>query len=762
MPQTHGHTAPSPLPTFAERLAAQGSMLYGGDYNPEQWPEEVWKEDMRLFKEAGINEVTLNVFSWAQLQPSENEYDFSKLDRIVRTVSDAGMSIVMATSTGALPAWMSLRHPDVNRVDEKGRKMRHRERHNACINSPTFRTYSVALAGKLAERYGGLPNLVAWHVGNEYGGMCWCDTCTVRFRAWLRARYGTIEAVNEAWNSAFWSHTYHSFDEIFPPNELGDMTGWSGKAILGGYSLDYQRFYGECVLESYNEEKAAIRRFDRVNPVTTNMMGTYPTYDYFRWRAGLDGNGNAHGVDVVSWDSYPRPDTPAASVAMCHELMRGVGGGGPWMLMEQTPSRQNWMPFNAQKRPGQMRQLSWQAVAHGADTVQFFQLRQNRAGCEKFHGALIGSDGTDRTRAFRECAALGSELKRVSGRILGSRMTPARVALVFDWQSRWAIDLSAGPTISMDYVAEVQCWYAELHRRNIPVDIVGPYDEYDSYDVLLAPCLYMMRASLVTRLRRFVDHGGRLLLTALSALTDEHDSLYQGEIPVPLRDLAGVWVEETDALDPDTSVVPLRFADAAGATDAADDAREGYTGTTPVIADSANDAAGPHGRVLFDVLEADEGTEVLATYGSEYYVGTPAFTFRPSTGNGGVFYAATFPDDAAMPLFVDRLLDGTNIAGLTNGPLTGVVDSRSIVPDATVPSDLRVVDLEVTRRVAANGTMFTFVINPVNVPVTVDLPASLTGRDLLTDTDVTPGERTVEPFGVLIVESSTATAGQTA
>ncbi|MBW3079397.1 beta-galactosidase [Bifidobacterium simiiventris] len=416
--------------------------------------------------------------------------------------------------------------------------------------------------------------------------------------------------------------------------------------------------------------------------------------------------------------------------------------------MEQTPSRQNWMAYNTQKRPGQMRELSWQAVAHGADTVQFFQLRQNRSGCEKFHGALISSDGTDRTRAFRECAELGAELGRVSGRILGSRVAPAKVALVFDWQSRWAIGMSAGPTISMDYVAEVQRWYRELHRRNIQVDIVGPYDSYDAYDLVLAPCLYMMRADLVERLRGFVAGGGRLLLTALSALTDEHDSLYQGEIPVPLRDLTGVWVEETDALDPSEHVVPLRFADDTDLATPAD-----YTGDSSVIADSANDAAAPHGRVLFDVLEADEGTAVLATYGSEYYVGTPAFTFRPSTGNGGVFYAATFPDDAAMPRFVDALLAGTGITGLTDAPLVGTVERSAIAQDATVRSDLRTVDLEVTRRIAADGTTFTFVLNPVNAPVAVDLPAALAGRDLLTDTTVTPGHRVLPPFAVLVIES---------
>ncbi|NMM94574.1 beta-galactosidase [Bifidobacterium oedipodis] len=697
------------------RLHSAGTMLYGGDYNPEQWPENIWAEDMKLFHEAGINEVTLNVFSWATLQPSEDEYDFSQLDRIVETVTKAGMNIVMATSTGALPAWMSLRHPDVNRVDFEGRRNRHRERHNACINSPTYRKYSVALAGKLAERYAHLDNLVAWHVSNEYGGFCWCDICAEAFRAWLKNRYGSIEALNQAWNTAFWSHTYHSFDEIFPPNALGDHTSWGDKAILPAFSLDYKRFYGECVVDSYNEEKAAIRQFDAVNPVTTNMMGTFENYDYFTWRAGDSDNGNG-GVDVVSWDSYPSMDTTPEEIQMRHDLMRAVGRQEPWMLMEQTPSRQNWMAYCYQKRPGQMRQMSWQAIAHGADTIQFFQLRQNRSGCEKFHGAVIGSDGTNKPRQFRESAELGQELKRVSARFLGSKVEHGRVAVVFDWNSRWGLAYSVGPTVALDYVQRVQAWYTELRRRNVPVDIVNPHDDLRGYDAVFAPCLYMTDEAVDANLRGYVEAGGRLVIGVMGLLVDMNDSIHQGEIPVPLRDLAGVWAEETDSLEP-AHPVPVRFG---GAEAGADGGADMVNATT-----------------LFDVVHADAGTETLATYEAEYYAGTPAVTFRPSVANpqtglmGGVTYVATFFGADGINKVLDHTLDGVEL------PADVTADYGSGV--------------EITRRIAADGTVFVFLINPSGEAR--EAQANVAATDVLTGTAYQPGDAIqLGAYGVAVLE----------
>lgn len=690
------------------------TILYGGDYNPEQWPQEVWERDLELFARAGITTGTLNVFSWATLQPSEDVYDFAQLDRIVETVSAAGLAIVLATSTAAMPAWMSLRHPDVNRVDARGITQRHGRRHNPCISSPSYRRWSAALAGRLAERYAATPHLVAWHVSNEYGGFCWCDRCAEGFRGWLRERYGSIGNVNAAWNSAFWSHTYHSFDEIFPPNELGGVTLWSGKAVLPSACLDYRRFYGEQVLDSYREEKAAIRRHDPDRPVTTNFMGTFPDYDYFAWSDDLD---------IASWDSYPGLDSTAAQTALRHDLMRAVGRQRPWMLMEQTPSRQNWAAYCALKRPGQMRQLSWQAIAHGADTVQFFQLRQSRGGCEKFHGAVISASGSDKTREYREVAELGAELGRVSHEIVGSVVEQGKVAVVFDWPSWWGIDFSAGPSRSLDYVAEVERWYAELHRRAVPVDIVPATGPFDGYDVVVAPCLYMLSPRATVALREYVEGGRRLVLTPMSALVDENDMLFQGEAPVPLRDLAGVWVEETDALPPGVSV-PLRFA-RGSAQSAAGSAQGAGSSAQEAMEEAA--ASAPAGEVLADVVHPDAGTRVLATYDGEYYAGSPALTFRPSTGTGGVFYMATFPDAVAVRKAVDAILEGTTVT----------------------PADLPE-GVELTRRVHPDGTTLTFLTNSTGTAQA--LAVDVRGTDLLTGTEV-DGALKLAPYGVAVVRS---------
>jgi len=684
-------------------------MLYGGDYNPEQWPEEIWPKDMELFHEAGINVVCLNVFSWAKIQPKEDEYDFSQLDKIVQLANDNDLSIIMATSTGALPAWLVLRHPDVTRVDLEGHRMLHGRRHNACINSPTFRKYATALAGKLAQRYGNNPKLVAWHVSNEYSGFCYClENCAPAFRKWLQNKYGTIEAVNQAWNANFWGHTYHSWDEIFPPSLLNDLMdrgpAMGLKAALPGPALDYRRFYGKQVLESFREEKAAIREFDPVNPVTTNLMGTMYDLDYFDW---------SNDLDINSWDSYPSFDTTSLQVRFRHDLMRAVGNGKPFMLMEQTPSRANWQPYNSLKRPGQLRQQSWQAIASGADTIQYFQLRQSPGGSEKFHSAVIEADGGNKRRQFREVAALGAELRRVGSQIIGTQVAPARVGLAFDWPSWWGINYSAGPSVSLNYVAEVERWYTEVARRGIPVDIVSRNSDFTKYDVVFAPCFYMLPDAVATALREFVQGGGRLVLTPMSALAGESDLLFQGEQPVPFRDLAGIWIDETDALPPGHQV-PLTFTDHNGSQ-------------TP---DS------PAGEILCDVIHADPGTQVLATYNGDYYAGTPALTFRPITAAsasasgktypGGIYYMATFPNPAAIQLAVDAVLAGTGISGIT-------------LPDG----------VEISQRVRPDGSALTFLINSTNSPTTAVVPG-LTGTDILTGAPVSDSIE-LEPYGVVVV-----------
>lgn len=345
-------------------------LFYGGDYNPDQWPKAVWDEDMRLFKLAGVDVATVGVFSWARLQPDELTYDFTWLDEVMDKLHENGVYACLATATAAVPAWLATRYPEVLRTDFEGRRRNYGFRHNFCPNSLTYRHYSRLLAQKLAERYQDHPALLVWHVNNEYGGTCYSDVSAKAFRAWLRTRYGSLDALNEAWNTAFWSHTFYDWDEIVPPNLLSEHRS-ANKTAFQGISLDYARFNSDSLLACYREERDALKAVTPDVPITTNFMGTYKPLDYFRW---------AEHLDVISWDSYPAYDTSVSETAMRHDLMRGLKGGQPFMLMEQTPSQQNWQPYNSLKRPGVMRLWSYQAVARGADTVMFFQLGRLR-GC---------------------------------------------------------------------------------------------------------------------------------------------------------------------------------------------------------------------------------------------------------------------------------------------------------------------------------------------------------------------------------------------
>lgn len=727
-------------------VSSLSTILYGGDYNPEQWPEEIWQEDMKLMKQAHINEVTLNVFSWSLLQPSENEYDFHLLDRIVDICKANGLRIVMATGTGALPAWMCLRHPDVNRIGYNGEIYRHNGRENFCASSPTFRKYAGLLAAKMAQHYvergdAGASDspIVAWHLSNEYSGFCWCDRCAQAFREWLKAKYhNNIDEVNDAWNAHMWSHTYHSFDEIFPPNTRGDgMEGsayWAGHAVLGGYSLDYRHFYNDQVRACIQLERDAVRTYDTYAPITTNMMGTFNDYDYYK---------QGELLDVISWDSYPGLGEDAAAIDMRHDLMRGVAHGEPWMLMEQAPSNQNWMPYCYVKRPGQLAELSWQAVAHGANTVQYFQIRQARSGCEKFHSAIISVDGTNKTRRFREAAELGAQLEQLSAQILATKSRHGQVALIFDWNAWWDIQFSVGPTQALDYVAECQRWYRELHRRNIAVDVVSPLENLQDYQAVLTPCLQSVDQRCVENLRNYVAQGGRLLMTTMTALADEHDSLYQGEQPVPFRDLAGVWVEETDSLAPQTPV-GLHFAGEKVASEevagekAAGEKAAGDNGAAENTA-----AEQPFGTMLFDVLHADSDTQVLATYTDQFYAGTPALTFHAAEQGGkledgaaGVLYCATMPNKPAIERIVDRLLAGLNVEQM----VVNMGDGDAV---------------EISRRIARadkpGARDLVFVMNTAEPPVSFTSPVA--GTDLLTGKVVKLGDTlTMAGFETLILQ----------
>ncbi|MDO7871522.1 MULTISPECIES: beta-galactosidase [Enterococcus] len=593
-------------------------ILFGGDYNPNQWPKEIWEEDIRIFKKASINSATVNVFSWAKIQPSENCYDFEELDQIIEKLSTEGFDIVLATSTAALPAWMFKKYPEVARTDYDGRHHKFGQRHNACPNSLVYQKYAERLATKLAERYGENPQVTCWHINNEYGGECYCDNCEKAFRVWLKDKYHTIEALNKAWNMEFWGHTVYEWDEIVLPNALSEGIGYD-KTAFAGISIDYRRFNSDSLLKNYMMERDAIRKIDPTTPITTNLMGTFKGLDYFKW---------AKEMDLVSWDNYPSYNTPWSLVAMTHDLMRGLKQQ-PFMLMEQTPSQQNWQPYNSLKKPGQMRAQSYQTIAHGADTIQYFQLRRSIGACEKFHGAVIEHVGHEDTRVFRETAALGAELAQLSD-IIGTQ-TQAQVAVIFDWDNYWALEYTSGPTVDLKYVEQIHRYYRYFYEQNIAVDLVPVDADLSKYKLVAAPVLYMIKEGMQERLTDFVMQGGALLTTYMSGIVDQSDNVHLGGYPGPLRELAGIWVEEIDALAPEQSNgVSL--------------VNEELTGTSNLVSD----------------LIHLENAEALAHYTSNFYAGMPAVT-KNTFGDGTVYYFGGQLEDQLQDQLFKTIVEESDI-----------------------------------------------------------------------------------------------------
>ncbi|MGI5213465.1 beta-galactosidase [Plantactinospora sp. CA-290183] len=670
-------------------LPATAKIPFGGDYNPEQWPEEVWTDDYRLFDAAGIDTVTLGVFTWALTQPAPDVYDFSTLDRIVGRAGAEGRSICLATGTGAHPPWLARAFPEVTRTDFEGRRHRYGQRHNSCPSSPAFRRLSTEVARRIAARYAGNSAVVAWHVGNEYGGACYCDLCAAGFRTWLRRRYGTLDALNAAWYTTFWSHTFTAWEEIEPPSALTEHWRGPNHTAFQGITLDYLRFMSDAMLANFRDEKAAIRESSDL-PVTTNFMGMYRPIDYHRWAAHLD---------FVSWDNYPPDDRSPAWMALAHDLMRGSADGQPFWLMEQTPSYTASRDVNPLKRPGVMRLWSWQAVAHGADSVLFFQMRASRGACEKYHGAVIGHAGRADTRVFREVAALGAELARLGGAVLGAR-TPARVALLFDWDSWWALEISDGPSRLVRYQQVVLAYHRALWDAGADVDVVGVTAELSRYDVVVAPALHMLKGDLPQRLEAVAARGGSVVTTFLSGRVDEHDNAFLMDVPGPLAPLMGIRIDEWDAREP-AVVNPVRLT----------------AGTDEVEVGS---------RLVFELV-IPQGAEVVGTYRADFYAGTPAVT-RHTFGAGHGWYVAAGLDQEGVSWVVRRILDQHDLLG----------------PYPDVP------ELETAVRVAPDGSRLRFLLNHGAQPVTV--PAHRAGSDLLSGDGVEHGQPiTLDPYGVMVL-----------
>lgn len=642
------------------------AFYFGGDYNPEQWTpalgyegETVWREDIRLMRLAGVNVATVGVFSWVSLQPNELTFTFGWLDRVLDLLHENGIRTCLATATAAQPAWLSAAYPDALPVDEHGHRHRQGQRQNYCPTSQDFRRLTGGMARAMAERYKDHPALLLWHISNEYGPYCYCERCADRFRQWLQGRYGCLGEINRRWTTAFWSHTYTAWEQIIPPGPLADQS-------IQGQLLDYRRFMSDMLLECYLIEVEILRAITPEVPITTNLMGTYKPLDYFAW---------APHLDVISWDSYPQLAEHPSEAAFRHDLMRGLKGGQPWLLMEQTPTQVQWAPHNPLKRPGVMRLQSYQAIAHGSDAVMYFQWRQSRGSAEKYHGAVVAHVGHEHTRAFREVAALGAELARLDTGILGTRV-PARVALVFSWPNWWNVEFTPGPSSSIRYVDEVQRYYRALWERSIGVDVVSPDMPLDGYDLVVAPLLNMVGAEQAAAIEQYVEGGGAFLTTYFSGMVDENDRAWLDGYPGPLRRTLGIWVEEFDPLLPGMS-------------------------NRVVVPTGAPFAAGPYACDLWCEVVHLEGAMALASFGEDFYAGAPAIT-EHRLGRGRGLYVATRPEQALVGELVGYLLADLGIAA----------------PLQAQPS------VEVLQR-AGDGRTYTFVLNHGATEATVELSGAM-------------------------------------
>ncbi|HLU10916.1 MAG TPA: beta-galactosidase [Oceanobacillus sp.] len=604
-------------------------LWHGGDYNPEQWSREVWQEDFRMMRKAGITTVSVGIFSWVSLQPAEDRFTFDWLDEIMDGLHKNGIKAILATPSAAQPAWVSQAYPEVLRSDERGVRNPHGRRVNYCPNSPDYRRLSGNIARALAERYKDHPALILWHISNEYGGRCLCETCAARFREWLQRKYGTLDELNYRWWTAFWSHTYTDWSQIMPPLR-------EGETLTHGLNIGYFRFMSDSQLECFCNERDIIRAITPDIPITTNMMGAYKPLDYRRWAAE---------IDVISWDCYPRPNQTPGETALMHDLNRGLKDGQPFLLMEQTPSSQNWQDVNALKRPGILRLWSYLAIAHGADSILYFQWRRGRGGCEKLHGAIVEHAGREDTRVFREVSQIGAELQQLGDAVVGASMD-AKVAILFDWDNWHAVDDAVGPIRQKRYLETVSRQYLAFYRRNIPVDVVFPDSDFSKYEILVAPMLYMVKSGVAEKVEEFVSKGGSFVTTFLTGLVDETDLAFENGYPGPLSRVLGIWVEEIDAL---------------------------YEGQTNTIV--MRDGSGTYTCSRLADLLHTETAETLAIYGSDFYAGLPVVT-QNKFGAGNAYYLASDPEDRFLDDFYGKLIQEHNLSPAFDAPAGVEVTTR--------------------------------------------------------------------------------------
>lgn len=597
-------------------------LRYGADYNPDQWLDrpDILAQDIELMKKAHVNVVSLGIFAWSTLEPEEGKYNLDWMTDIIERLYAAGVMVDLATPSGARPAWMARKYPEVLRVSADRKRNLFGGRHNHCYTSPIYREKVKQMNQQLARRFGRHPAVIMWHLSNEYGGECHCELCQQAFRAWLKEKYGTIETLNKAWNAKFWSHDYPDFDAVESPAPHGERA-------VHGLKLDWKRFVSHQTIDFMKWERDCVREIVPDAPVCVNMMNFYPGIDYFEM---------AKEIDLATWDAYPTWHHPEQTVeqtaldtGMMHDLMYSVKSK-PFWLMENCPGPTNWQPISKTKKPGVNILAAMQTVAHGADGVLFFQWRQAQGSSEKFHAAMVAHDCRDDNRNYVECAELGSILEQISADVCGAQRDK-QAAIVYDWNSRWALEDAQGPrNEGVHFRRELLNHYAGLRRNGIDVQWVNQDGDLSGYKLVVAPMLYLLREDFAQKLRDFVSAGGTLVVTYWSGVVNETDLCYLGDTPHMLTDVLGVRRLEIDAM------------------------YDGETRRCTSVCDALPKTA--CGSLLCEVA-ALEGAEPLMVYDEDFFAGAPAVTTH-SFGKGKAYYIATRFDEAFYTPLYAHICEG--------------------------------------------------------------------------------------------------------
>ena len=601
-------------------------LLHGGDYNPDQWLDypDTLKDDLRLMKLANVNTMTVGIFAWSALEPTEGNYNFEWLDKIIDDVYNQGGRVILATPSGARPAWLSEKYPEVLRTNDRREKMLHGGRHNHCFSSPIYREKTQKMNYKLAERYGNHPALIMWHVSNEYSGDCHCELCQENFRDWLKNKYKTIENVNKAWWGPFWSHTYTDWSQIESPSSIGENA-------VHGLNLDWKRFVTDQTIDFYENEAKPLRELTPNVPITTNFMAD--TDDLIPFQS-LNYEKFSKHVDILSWDCYPvwhndweTTKDLATKVGFINDLYRSLKQQ-PFLIMECTPSGVNWHNVNKAKRPGMHTLASMQLLAHGSDSVLYFQWRKSRGSSEKFHGAVVDHDNSEENRVFKEVSQVGEILDKIK-EIKGS-MKQSKVAIIYDWENDWALkDAQGFGKESRRYPQTLQSHYKYFWDKNISVDVVTPQQDLSKYSLVVAPMMYMMTEETMDRFRDYVKNGGVLVGSYLSGLVNETDLTYLGGWPKTLQEIYGIDVKEIDTLYPKDRN-SIKFGN------------ESFE-----VVDYCT------------IIEAKEA-EVLAKYEEDFYKNTPAIT-KNNLEKGKAYFIGARTNQEFLSKFYDEIVKDLHI-----------------------------------------------------------------------------------------------------